>query len=105
MLTLPSVRLIHGARRSHRGVRVTGSVTEVKKMKPKAVKTSALRRDRKFNSADQSESAAPKIAYQLPTERSKDNRSLEEKAEVINWVCEPCLFNRVMLPNPIPHLG
>lgn len=48
------------------------------------------------------ETAAPsKITYQLPTERSKDNRSLKEKAEIINWVSSPVLF----MPSHLSHLA
>lgn len=89
--SLSFVRLLHGAWRSHCGARVT-DLADVKKTKPKAAKTSALRRNQKFNSSDQS--SALKIAYQLPTERSKDSRSLEERAGVISWVCEPCFLQR-----------
>jgi hypothetical protein len=78
---LPS--LLPGARKGHKGPR-SGNVVKVKKAT--AVKQSTQRRELLFTSF------APdgtKVTHCLPTERSKDNRTAEEKARLLQWVSVP----------------
>ncbi|KAJ3806187.1 hypothetical protein F5876DRAFT_80954 [Lentinula aff. lateritia] len=97
--------LIHGARRAHRGVRDGGitknkpkpkdssvaSSTALKKLKPSAsstalkkLKPSAIRRNELLGLPLN----APLGSQLFDTQRSKDTRTLEEKAELLRWAKE-----------------
>lgn len=68
--------LLPVARKSHRGPRTTNKKSTI-------LKTSAQRREQLFsNDIDPFTS----ITHQLPSERSKDVRTAQEKLDLIDWV-------------------
>ncbi|KAJ4497728.1 hypothetical protein C8R41DRAFT_865216 [Lentinula lateritia] len=85
--------LIHGARRAHRGVRDGGITKNKPKPKDSSVASSTAVKKLKPSVIRQNELLglplnAPLGSQLFDTQRSKDTRTLEEKAELLRWAKE-----------------